>query len=37
MDKMIEINTESSAQVGTNTANAIYDSILNRIEALRIK
>ena len=25
MDKMIERNTESSAQVGTNTTNAIYD------------
>ena len=37
MDKMIEINTESSAQVGANTANTIYDSIFNRIEALRIK
>ena len=34
---MIEINTEFSAQVGANTATGIYDSIFNRIEALRIK
>ena len=37
LDKMIEINTEFPAQVGANTVNAIYDSIFNRIEALRIK
>ena len=34
---MIEVNTESSAQGGANTANVIYDSIFNRIEALQIK